>query len=532
MNREACHAETTLPPAEAVSGEGVRGTPPDPTGPAAGLFSIERALAGAILLDPERVLPLCAGLTLGMLHDDHVAAVLDAARALVARGRHVDGLVVAEALEGRPGPVEGWAGWISDAISDCPCPSHAPDYIHEIMTGFRRRRLALLGRELAGATSEEQIADALAAIREAEADMGEIGATIPSLSLTDYAEAAIDDSATLLGRRFLCREGAMLFVGPSGVGKSSASCQQDVLWSLGLPAFGIPAARPLKICTIQAENDDSDLTEMARGIMDGLQIEASDREAVRLHTRYFAERSKVGKDFIRFCEAVLKQEKPDLLRIDPLQSYLGGDPSDPEVVSAFVHVGLNPILKQYGCACIINHHTTKTNNRDTSKWKASDWQYSGAGSAVLTNWARAILVVDPCEADPQLFRFIAAKRGYRIGWTRQDGERETERYFAHAREGTRIYWSDATPDAVAAGTRPSKSKLDVMPLVPDDEPILKDTLLHEVCRVLEIGEKKAARFLNELVSEGKLHVWKTPRPRTNPRIDLCRHPQSEKAGKA
>ena len=62
--------------------------------------------------------------------------------------------------------------------------------------------------------------------------------------------------------RFSCVEGTLLVVGPSGIGKSSASIQQHLLWSAGEPAFGITPAKPLKISTIQAEDDAGDLSEI------------------------------------------------------------------------------------------------------------------------------------------------------------------------------------------------------------------------------------------------------------------------------
>ena len=80
--------------------------------------------------------------------------------------------------------------------------------------------------------------------------------------LMTLAEQQPDPSKTLLGNRFLCRCGTMLFVGPSGIGKSSASVQQDILWSLARQAFGIKATRALRILCIQAENDDQDIAEM------------------------------------------------------------------------------------------------------------------------------------------------------------------------------------------------------------------------------------------------------------------------------
>src|SRR6266480_4372972 len=87
-----------------------------------------------------------------------------------------------------------------------------------------------------------------------------------AVSLMSLADAKPDMAKTLLGNRFLCIGGALLFVGPSGIGKSSASVQQDILWALGREAFGIRPARPLRLLTVQAENDGGDLGEMARGV--------------------------------------------------------------------------------------------------------------------------------------------------------------------------------------------------------------------------------------------------------------------------
>ena len=349
---------------------------------------------------------------------------------------------------------------------------------------------------------------------------------IVTRSLTDFADAAIDEGKTLLAQRFLCCGGGMLFIGPSGSGKSSGSVQQDIQWSLGKPAFGICPARPLRITTIQAENDDGDLTEMSRGIMAGLKLTPTEREQVRANTFYVSERTRTGPAFIRFVASVLQLTKPDLLRLDPLQSYLGGDVSDPPTICAFVHNGLNPLLEAYNCACIINHHTPKTTNRDSSQWRTSDWQYAGAGAATLTNWARGILVVDPCDGNPHLFRFIAAKRGYRIGWKTEAGDPTIIRHFKHAREEGVIFWTDAQPDEIASGSKAQHSKDDILGLVPPDAPISRDTLLSKAS-VAGIGVNKARRFINELVDAGSLHTWRIPRPRTNPRIDLARVPQPE-----
>ncbi len=104
-----------------------------------------------------------------------------------------------------------------------------------------------------------------------------------AVSLIALGEQEPDPKLTLLGRRFLCTGGGLLFVGPSGIGKSSAGVQQDLLWGLGRPAFGIVPARPLRILTVQAENDDGDLGEMVRGVSSALNFTAEEKDAIQTY---------------------------------------------------------------------------------------------------------------------------------------------------------------------------------------------------------------------------------------------------------
>ena len=60
------------------------------------------------------------------------------------------------------------------------------------------------------------------------------------------------------------------------------------------------------------------------------------------------------------------------------------------------------------------HHTPKTQFNRTEDFTSSDFMYRGAGCAAMTNWARAYMVFEPVN-DEGLFRFVAAKRGQRIG---------------------------------------------------------------------------------------------------------------------
>ncbi len=78
------------------------------------------------------------------------------------------------------------------------------------------------------------------------------------------------DPNELLKFRFLCRGGALLIVGPAGVGKSTLAMQAALCWAIERDFFGIVPARPLRSLMIQSENDEGDLAEMRDGVLAGL----------------------------------------------------------------------------------------------------------------------------------------------------------------------------------------------------------------------------------------------------------------------
>ncbi|MCX6900782.1 MAG: AAA family ATPase [Verrucomicrobia bacterium] len=348
-------------------------------------------------------------------------------------------------------------------------------------------------------------------------------------SLADFAEMTVDEGQTLLGRRYLCRRGAQLFVGPSGIGKSSAAAQQDVSWSCGRAAFGISPTGELRILSVQAENDDGDMIEMAKGIFGGLQLSLEEIELVRRNTRY-ARVIATGEAFMGELRAMCEEFRPDLVRLDPLNAFLGDDAKDTRAVSSFCRVGLERIAADFNCGLIVNHHTPKTNHRDTSEWQAHDWMYAGAGAADLTNWARAVLVIEPIDATAGVFKFIAAKRGRRIGWRKIGdvcGEPETERLFCHSRQPGQILWREADEaeiEAAKASIRTMKTAADLLALVPELERIEKSTLIN-LAQQHGIGANKARNFINELLANGSLQEHRKARPGTNQLKFLARSPQ-------
>jgi len=396
--------------------------------------------------------------------------------------------------------------------------------LSEVQDASRLRQAALIGDQLRrGDITPEQAQEQLAVLNRDRANDLPEPTSIMALAGTDPAIFAADN---LLGSRFLCFEGGMLFVGPSGIGKSSASVQQDILWALGKPAFGIRPSRPLRILTIQAENDDGDLAEMTRGICDHLNLTHEERQLVDERVIYIKEKALTGENFIRQLRRLVQKHRPDIIRIDPLHAYAGGDVCDPAITTPFLRNGLNPILEEFRCAAIVCHHTPKTTYRDTAKWNASDWMYAGAGNADVTNWARAILVIDSTRVHGA-FVFRAAKRGSRIGWADDDGHRVYDRVFCH-HAGDAIFWRDATDEemecvasAKAKRGEPLKTKEDLKALVPLDETIPKLALIQRAS-MNGFGLNHAKRLLADLVAEKELFEVRRSRKGTNPEALITR----------
>ena len=423
---------------------------------------------------------------------------------------------------------------LAEVLDFVPGPTYYSYYKSELLEHKARRDLCQLGHAVlsGGMASAES---PLKFIEQASDQLQKMGAGLaqrslpPARGILHFYETDPDQELTLLGNRFLCAGGGMVFIGPSGVGKSSASTQQDACFALGLEAFGIPPARPLKMLTVQAENDDGDLTEMVRGVLDGVvnlnELSGEQRDLLNKNCKLVTINDQSGDAFLRTLDHLLAQHKPDIVRIDPLLAFLGSDPVDTEKLSRFLRAGLNPLLVRHQCAVIINHHTPKVTNRDTSKWSALDFSYSGAGSSELTNWARSILVIDH-TADEHVFNFIAAKRGRRIGWRDPFGCEETRRMFEHSRKPGCMCWEEASESSIQSA-EVKRGKYDVrkmiLDMVPLTAPIPKEQLVIEV-NMKGPGTNAVRNSLKALLEADapQLFQWKEWRSGTNSRVIISR----------
>jgi AAA domain len=336
-------------------------------------------------------------------------------------------------------------------------------------------------------------------------------------SLWDYSQRAIPDEGTLLGRRWLCRGGGAFIVGQSGIGKSVLAVQLTIELACGRESFGIAPAGPLRVFVVQAEDDEGDVIEMAR-IVDYLSLDEVERDQVKENTHIEQVNDLCGKEFIETIDGFLTDWKPDLLIINPYTAYLGADNKDDKENTLFLRNYLNPVLSKHQCACIIIHHTPKTNHRgDTSKWSAIDWAYGGAGAAVLTNWARAMVVIDSTDTEG-VFKFIAAKRGKRTGWE------SNLRFFSHSAGEDRLLWAPATETQIQAAQKTKPTEENLLELIPYEgiDPILQDQVIALAKTKLNMGERKTRGFLTILEHSGEIRRHTIKREKTKGAVGYTR----------
>jgi hypothetical protein len=261
-------------------------------------------------------------------------------------------------------------------------------------------------------------------------------------SPVDYLGRKIEPGSCLLGQRYLTRRSGLFWIAPSGQGKSTAAMQATVCWGCGREGFEIEPPFPLRVTMVQAEDDDADLTDQAK-VIELLDFSPAERQTVQKNVWIETINDRVGISAIEIFEEILTEKPCDLFVLNPYTAYLGADSKDEEANSIFLRARIQALLNRHNCAALIIHHTPKTNFRgNTARWSIMDWMYSGAGAAVLTNWARGILAIDPI-GESGVFKFIAAKRHQRIGWDSKIN------YFRHDERPGVLLWSKATALEIA-----------------------------------------------------------------------------------
>lgn len=235
--------------------------------------------------------------------------------------------------------------------------------------------------------------------------------------LTAFEVPRDDDPNTLLGNRYLCRGDGAMLVSTSGMGKSSLTLQAAAHWAIKRPFMGIQPQAELRSVVVQAEDSDGDIGEVWAGIKAGMKLTPEEVKKVQKNITIVSDSISRGATFLAKLRGIVRKHNPDIVWINPLMSFCDGDLSDAQDMGRFLREGLNRINAKKKFAYFIVHHTPKPPSADKKGSGEKKWNeimYEGAGSADLTNWARAIMVLKACENEGE-FNLFLAKRGKRAG---------------------------------------------------------------------------------------------------------------------
>jgi hypothetical protein len=231
----------------------------------------------------------------------------------------------------------------------------------------------------------------------------------------------IPPETVILGNGWVRQGDIITLISGAGGGKTVFAKQASIAWGLGLPYFGIKPPRPLRILMFSGEDDAVTFGQCREGFLlhskaiTGMQLQRSDLDILDQNLRTDFSREFVGDRFHAHLDRLLKEAPADLVIINPLLSYLGG-----EVVaeaSTWLRAGLMPILQNHLCASAVVHHTPKLSK---DSWDQIEDTYSGIGGGEIANIPRSILTLKPTPAEG-LFVVTVSKR-QTVGWKDGDGK--------------------------------------------------------------------------------------------------------------
>lgn len=267
----------------------------------------------------------------------------------------------------------------------------------------------------------------------------------PFLTIRQLLDYPVEqDPNCVIGRRWLCRGGSMILVGPSGAGKSTLMASMALHMAVGAAWCGVTPVRALRQLIIQAENDDGDIAEMTKGALLGVRHDWSkDQFKLANQNLHFCKiTSETGEKFCETLERQIRFHKAEMVWVDPLLSFVGGDISKQDVASEFLRERLNPVLERTGAVICFLHHTGKpsTDSKARATWSNNDFAYLGFGSSEITNWARAVVILSETK-EHKTYKMIFAKRGSRAGAKDTRGEHTETIFLRQGRPDEGLTWT-------------------------------------------------------------------------------------------
>jgi RecA-family ATPase len=199
-----------------------------------------------------------------------------------------------------------------------------------------------------------------------------------------------DEAAIIGDGRWLCKGAQAVIQGPTGCGKSSLIMQWGISLTLGLPLLeepGLKPAHPMRVLIVQAENDLGDMSEEFQDITNSIGIRDSDMDHIRDRLTVVRNNSTVGLPFCESLENSIVEHQPDVVFVDPLLAYAGGDIIKQDYMSKFLRTMIGPIIDRTQVLLIWAHHTGKPGGLANGQERTEEQnKYAGGYQSSRRRW--------------------------------------------------------------------------------------------------------------------------------------------------
>lgn len=410
----------------------------------------ERTVLASILVDAGQsagIFKVCADLNLqpAAFFEPKHQTIYQACQQLITEGISPDELTIANHLRSTLALDQaGGISYINELTSSLFSPSaNIRPAISILAEKHQARQLIYIARDitakaLSGAFKPSELATSFQAQAKALLEGNTGQTTTQRMQLADLLNFdRHNDQNNLIGNRWLCRGGSLLFSGQAGCGKSSLVTSMIVNWALGKPLWGIKPVKPLRIVLLQSENDGGDLGEQWQDVLNAMHLTLGEQQMLFENVFIYREAVKTGDAFGQLIEDLVKTHSADLLVCDPLLGFAGGDVSKQEFCSHFLRHILQPCLMRTGCALIAVHHQNKPPKKGDGNVQAT---YDFTGSSELANWFRSTAILRREDPEQPHFIFKLGKRGGRAGMRDGQGMFTESLRIRHSKVRGEIKW--------------------------------------------------------------------------------------------
>lgn len=267
----------------------------------------------------------------------------------------------------------------------------------------------------------------------------------PRYTLKTLNHHKIDPSKYVMGERGFVKKGAgALLIGSSGMGKSVMSMQLSLCIATGTDLLGVfKIHKPRKVLLMQAENDEDILKRDIESIVKNLKLDPAmvERNLVIEHVYGTSDMS-----FVDYMERVISEIRPEVVIVDPYQSYTTGNLNSSESFDLWSTV-VDLILKKYNVAMILVTHTGKP--RDVDGWVEDEMQYLSTGTAKQQNWARSAMILRYNRKDSNRFILSLCKNPGSMGLKDDEGHLVKTVFVEHSHNSDEPFWM-VSPDQSTA----------------------------------------------------------------------------------